>query len=104
MNTLQSELLQHIETPGRLSKCGECKKLFYFRAQHKHFSVDDTEIIEVGCTCPHCKRWLHLGYLNQDLIDRQEEIKNNRQRRAFKRDYEKWQMKAREMLAEPIEA
>ncbi len=88
---------------GRLVKCRECKKVFYFQAQHKHFSADDTEIIEVGCTCPHCERWLHLGYLNQDLIGREAEIRNNRQKRAYKRDYEKWQAEVREALeiAEP---
>jgi hypothetical protein len=90
-------------TPGKLSKCGECKKQFYFVSQHKHFSIDDTEIIEIGCNCPHCLKWLHLGYFNPDLIDRQAKIRNNRQRRAFKRDYEKWQIEAREALgiAEP---
>lgn len=92
-------------TPGRPAKCGKCKKLFYFVSQHKHFPIDDTEIIEVGCNCPHCNEWLHLEYLNQDLISRQAEIKNHRQRRAFKRDYHKWQVEARRALgiAEPEE-
>ena len=92
------------ETPGMLSKCGECKKQFYFVSQHKHIDYTDDdgdkwiEIIEIGCDCPHCRKWLHLGYFNDALLKRQAEIRNRRQERAFKRDYEKWQVEAREAL------
>jgi hypothetical protein len=99
MNAMPS----HFNTPGKPAKCGKCKRVFYFQPQHKHLSADDTEIIELGCTCPHCERWLHLGYLNEDLLKRQDELRNNRQKRAFKRDYEKWQVWVREALAEPVE-
>lgn len=90
-----NDLPQHINTPGKLAKCTLCKKLFYFQAQHRHHN---TEIIEIGCACPHCQEWLHLGYLNEDLIKRQAEVNNNRRKRAFKRDYEKFQAEARAIL------
>jgi hypothetical protein len=37
------------------------------------------------------------GYI-LELLERQQDLRNNRQRRAYKRDFEKWQVEAKEML------
>lgn len=57
------------------------------KAQHRH----SDELVELGYDCPRCGDWHHLGWLNEELIERQRTLKNNRQKRAFRRDFKKFQ-------------
>lgn len=81
-----------------LVQCGECKKKYYFLARHKHLKIVDREIIHIGTECPHCGKWLHVAFLTQELLKRQTELKNHRQVRAFKRDFDALQVEIEELL------
>lgn len=87
-------------------ECNACHKLFYLqKAERRIYSSNDgdaeVEIIEVGFTCPHCQQFFRSYYSNSDLDERVKQgIKNNRQRRAFRRDFDKWQEQVKEMLAQ----
>lgn len=70
-----------------LVECLNCHKVYPFISEHRHFD----DYLEFGSTCQHCQHWHHLGYYTQELLQRQRSIKNRRQRRAFKRDYDKLQ-------------
>lgn len=76
-------------------ECKTCHKNYYYRQEHKHLEHD---IIEAGTTCPHCEVWHRIAYFNADLIERQKVLRNNRQRRAFRRDLGLFQAEAMGLL------
>ena len=84
----------------QMFECPNCNKLNPLRGQHRH--IND-EIIEIGITCQHCQRWSHWGYYNPDLIAREQALTNRRRKRAFKRDYAAFQVKAEKSLATELE-
>lgn len=96
----------------KLIKCKDCHRAFYFQSQHIHLQCEPfqskdgneyIEIIELGVTCQHCQKWQHVAYVNEELLERQKNLTNNRQRRAFGRDFDRWQVEVRGVLAEPEE-
>ncbi len=78
-----------------LIECPNCHKLTPLKNQHRHLDV----AIEVGITCQHCKRWAHFGYYTPELIERQKQLTNRRRQRAFKRDFDNFQVEVEGVLA-----
>lgn len=69
---------------SKLIECPNCHKLNPNRLSHRHLEND---IIELGFLCQHCRRWAHMGYWNEVLLERQKHLTNRRRIRAFNRDY-----------------
>lgn len=84
-----------MEKRAIIIECKTCHKNYYYKQEHKHLEHD---IIEVGTLCPHCEVWHRVAYFNADLIERQKEPRNNRQRRAFRRDLGLFQAEAMGLL------
>ena len=87
-------------TKQQLIECPNCQKFTPFVVQHRHL---ENEVIELGLSCQHCQRWSHTGYFNQELLSRQEQLTNRRKQRAFKRDFDKFQIEAEKRLANESE-
>lgn len=85
---------------NKLIECPNCHKLNLLVNQHRHLNIDNA--FEVGLTCQHCKRWMHFGYYNPLLIERREQLTNRRRQRAYKRDYEAFQIEVEKHLVRPI--
>lgn len=84
----------------KMLECPNCNRLNPLRGQHRHLTDD---IIETGLTCQHCNRWMHFGYYNQELIAREKALTNRRRIRAFRRDYDKFQIEVETRLASESE-
>lgn len=97
-SNLQSQFTSQIKQSKPIQiNCDNCHKVFYLANAMAEKEIDDN-IIEVGLTCPHCESYFHSYYTNQALKDRIKGLTNNRRRRAFQRDFDKWQVEVREML------
>lgn len=73
-----------------LLKCNLCNGNF-MSSEIVHTHRHSGELVELGYDCPRCDGWHHLGWLNSELMERQKILKNNRQKRAFRRDFKKFQ-------------
>lgn len=83
-------------TKQALIECPNCHRLNPSTSQHRHLDV----AIEIGITCQHCQRWMHFGYYTPELIERRQRLTNRRRQRAFKRDYEAFQVEVEKHLKE----
>lgn len=98
----------------QLMECPNCHKLYPLVPQHVHMQcfpsfVDHngntwTEYIAAGTRCQHCQHWVHIGHYNPELIERQKHLTNRRRQRAFKRDYDMFQIEVEKHLKESYEA
>lgn len=84
-----------------LVECPNCHKLYPLAIQHKHLDVL-VDTIEAGTVCQHCQHWVHMGYYNPLLIERQKQLTNRRKQRAFKRDFQAFQIEVEKHLEENV--
>lgn len=80
----------------KLIECPNCHKLNPNRLSHRHPLPDVTEL---GMSCQHCKRWASFGFYNNALIERQQTLTNRRRERAYRRDYDLFQVEVEGRLA-----
>ncbi len=81
-------------TKQALVECPNCSKLNALKDEHRHLDV----AIELGMICQHCRKWMHFGYYTSELMERRRQLSNRRKERAFRRDYNKFQIEVERML------